>query len=136
MAPTRRLILSLLPALLLCAKDRKKDKDAEGGNIKVVELKVRRSDSDRSIAIDGRIANSGERPIRGLVLIFEATDADGHVLSRQRGQVDEDPLDPAAQSEFHWQMRDQATAVDLSVRAVAHDDRPVKVEAPGPYPID
>jgi hypothetical protein len=70
------------------------------------------------------------------VLIFEVTGVDREVVSSQRGKVEEDPLGPAEESEFHWQMRDQASAVEIRVRAVAHDDQPVKVEEPGPYPIE
>jgi hypothetical protein len=118
--------------LVLAAGNSKK----EVPTIKIVEIAVHRSSSDRLISIDGRIVNSGRNAIRNLMLIFEVTGVDGQVVSRQRGKVEEDPFDPGAESEFHWQMSDQPAAVEVGVRAVAHDDRPVKVEEPGPYAIE
>ena len=137
MAITRRLVLLLAPLSVFAAGKRKKDRDFEGGNIKVVELAVHRSDgSDRLLNIDGRLVNSGPDAIRGLVLIFEVMGVDDKVVSSQRGKVDEDPLASGQESELHWQMRDQASAVEVRLRAIAHDDQPVKVEEPGPYPIE
>ena len=137
MAITRRHVLLAIPALALAAEKRKKDRDFEGGTVKVVEMAVHRSDgSDRLLSIDGRLVNSGPDAIRELVLIFDVMGVDDKVVNRQRGKVDEDPLAPGQESEFHWQMRDQSDAVEIRVRAIAHDERPVKVEEPGPYPIE
>ncbi len=136
MAMTRRLVLLLAPALALAAGKRKKDRDFEGGTIKVVELAIHRPSSDPLLMIDGRIVNSGPETIRELVLIFEVMGTEGQVVSSQRGKVEEDPLASAQESEFHWQMRDHGNAVEVRVRAVARDDRAVKVEEPGPYPIE
>jgi hypothetical protein len=136
MAVTRRLVLLLAPVLALAAGNRKKDKGFEGGTIKVVEMAVHRLNSDPLLVIDGRIVNSGPQAIRKLVLIFDVTGMDGQVVSRQRGKVEEDPLDTGEGSEFHWQMSNEARAVEVRVRAVAHDEQPVKVEEPGPYAIE
>jgi len=137
MAITRRLALLCIPALALAADKRKKDRDFPGGAIKLVEMVVHRSDgSDRLLGIDGRLVNSGPDPIRELVLIFDVMGVDDKVVNRQRGKVDEDPLAPGQESEFHWQMRDQSDAVEIRVRATAHGDQPVKVDQPGPYPIE
>ena len=136
MAMTRRLVLLLAPLSVFAAGKRKKDRDFEGGTIKVVELAAHRSSSGRLLLIDGRIVNSGPEAIRELVLIFEVMGVDSQVISSQRGKVDEDPLGPAEESEFHWQMRDHADAVEVRVRAIAHEERAVKVEEPGPFPIE
>ena len=136
MAITRRLVLLAIPGLALAAGKRKKDRDFEGGTIKLAELAVHRSSSERLLMIDGRLVNSGPEAIRELVLIFEVTGVDSQVISSQRGKVEEDPLAPGQESEFHWQMREHVDAVEVRVRAVAHDDRAVKVEEPGPYPIE
>lgn len=131
MAVSRRLVLLLAPVLVLAAGDRK----ASGPAIKVVEISVHRLSTDPLIVIEGRIVNSGHQPIRNLVLIFDITGMDGEVVSRQRGKVEEDPFVPGDESEFHWQMDDQARAVEVGVRAVAHHEEVVKVEQPGPYSI-
>jgi hypothetical protein len=137
MAITRRLVVLSIPFVALAAQKRKKDRDFEGGTIKVVEIAVRRSDgSDRLLTIDGHLVNSGPDAIRELVLIFDVMGVDDKVVNRQRGKVEEDPLAPGQESEFHWQMRDQSDAVEIRVRAIARDERAVKVEEPGPYPIE
>ena len=136
MAITRRLVLLLAPLSVLAAGKRKKDRDSEGGTIKIVDLAVHRPSSDPLLTIDGRLINSGPDAIRGLVLIFEVLGVDSQVVSSQRGKVEEDPLAPGQESELHWQMRDHASAVEVRLRAVAHDEQPVKVEEPGPYPIE
>ena len=137
MAITRRLVLISIPLVALAAEKRKKDRDFEGGTVKVVEMAVHRSDgSDRLLSIDGRLVNSGPDAIRELVLIFDVMGVDDKVVNRQRGKVEENPLAPDQESEFHWQMRDQSDAVEIRVRAIAHDERPVRVEQPGPYPIE
>jgi len=127
---TRRLVPFAAIALALAAADSKKEAPA----IKVAEIAIHRADS--TITIDGRIANSGAQPIHGLVLIFDVLGDDGQLVNRQRGAIDEDPLDPGAESEMHWQMKDHPRAVEIRVRAVAKGDAPVKVEQPGPYPIE
>jgi hypothetical protein len=137
MAITRRLVLLAIPALVFAAGKPKKDRDFEGGTIKIVEIAVHRSEgAERLLTIDGRLVNSGPDAIRALVLIFDVMGVDDKVVNRQRGKVEEDPLAPGQESEFHWQMRDQSDAVEIRVRAIAHDERAVKVEQAGPYPIE
>jgi hypothetical protein len=132
-AVTRRLVLLLAPLLALTAGEKK---SSGGPSIRVVKVNVRRLTGQPLIAIDGRISNSGAHPIRELTLIFDVLGMDGQVVSRQRGKVDADPLDPGEVSEFHWQMRDEARAVEIRIRGVARREERVTVENPGPYTIE
>jgi hypothetical protein len=133
-ALTRRFILLWAPALALAARGKKKP-NPEELTIAIAEFNVRRLSGERIIAIDGSLRNSGLKPIHKLVLVFEFLGPDEEIISRQRGAIDEEDLDPGDESEFHWQMRDQARAVDLRISAVARSADYVKVEQPGPYVI-
>jgi hypothetical protein len=135
MAVTRRLVWLLAPMLALAAGDKKKQV-SEGPTVTVVDVSIRRLASDPLIVIEGHIVNSSRRSIAGLELVFEVTGMDGQVVSRQRGRIDEDPFDPGEQSEFHWQMDDQARAVRVRIGAVARGEHPVAVDKPGPYAIE
>jgi hypothetical protein len=129
------ILILLTPLLAPSAGDKKKDK-REPEAVEVVEIKAVRPVEERTITIDGRIRNAGQKPIERLTLVFDILGPDGEVVSRQRGAIDEAVLDPGQESEFHWQMRDHAPAVDIRVGAVNHDDVLVEVRKPGPYTIE
>jgi hypothetical protein len=136
MAVTRRAVLFLLPLLALAADKQKKPEKLKPGIAEVVEISVRRSAEERVIAIEGRVRNSGEKPIKGLTLVFSIVAPGGEEVSRQHGSIEDDPLEPGEESEFHWQMADHARGVQVRVAASNHDGFEVAVEKPGPYVIE
>jgi hypothetical protein len=131
MAVTRRFALCLVASLAAAARDKPKK-----GVAAILEISVRRSAEERVISVEGRVANSGAKPIAGLTLVFRILAPSGEEVSRQRGAVEQDPLDPGEESEFHWQMKDHARAVEVRIEAVSHDGFDVTVEKPGPYTIE
>jgi hypothetical protein len=133
MVITRRLALGLAPFLAVSAAGRKKP---EPGIAEIVEITVRRLAGERLIAIEGRVRNAGEKPIKGLTLVFSIVGPNGQEVSRQRGTIDEGALEPGAESEFHWQMNDHARAVEVLVKAVGGNDFDVAVRKAGPYAIE
>jgi hypothetical protein len=136
MAVTRRVVLLLVPVLALAAGAKTKKKTGGEPSVKLVNISIRRLSDAPVIAIDGKIANPGPHPIRDLTLIFDVLGMDGQVVSRQRGKVDDDPFDPGAEFEFHWQMPDQARAVEIRIRGVARHEDPVDIDNSGPYAIE
>ena len=136
MAVTRRAVTFLLPLAAASAADKKKPERLKPGIAEVVEISVRRSAEERVISIDGRVRNSGEKPIKGLTLVFSIVAPGGEEVSRQRGTIEDDPLEPGEESEFHWQLNDHARAVQVRVAAANHDGFEVKVVKPGPYVIE
>jgi hypothetical protein len=137
MVITRRFALGLVPLLAAAAvAGKKKTEKLEPGIAEIVEIAVRRVAGERLIAIEGRVRNSGEKPIKGLTLVFSILGPNGQEVSRQRGKIDEGVLDPGDESEFHWQMNDHARAVEVLVKAVGSNDFDVAVRKAGPYAIE
>jgi hypothetical protein len=134
MAVTRRVALVGALASLLAAADKKAEKSSR--RIQVVELAIRRVPEDQTIGVEGRVRNAGSHPLKHVQLIFDVLAPSGEEVSRQRGSVDLDPFEPGDDFEFHWQMKDQARAVVVRVRAQDNAGRVIDVENPGPYTIE
>jgi len=138
MVITRRFALGLVPLVAAAAAAGKKKKigKLEPGTAEIVEISIRRLAGERLIAIEGRVRNVGEKPIKGLTLVFSIVGPNGQEVSSQRGKVDDGVLDPGEESEFHWQMNDHARAVEVLVKASGGDDFDVPVRNAGPYAIE
>jgi len=127
------------PALLLalaslwCDAGQKR-KPPKPPEVRVIEVIARRTEG--LITIDGRVGNCGAKPIRRLTLLFHLRAPGGQVVTTQRGLTAEEVLAPGEESEFHWQMRDHARAVELMVGAVDASDNDLVVDRPGPYPVE
>ncbi|MGD0014590.1 MAG: FxLYD domain-containing protein [Bryobacteraceae bacterium] len=135
MAATRRLVLLLAPALMLAAAGEQARRPSPT-RIEMVEVKIRRVPEDGTVSVEGRLRNSGERPIRGLHVVFRVLAPGGEEVARQRGNVEEDPFESGQEYEFHWQMKDPVRGVE--VRVVARDTagHEVEVQKAGPYTIE
>jgi hypothetical protein len=128
-------ILLLIP-VLVSAGPRKKEKQHGRAVVEIVEIAVVRPAEEHLITIDGRVRNVGILPIKGLTLVFESLAPEGEIVSRQRGTVDDEVVEPGQESEYHWQMRDEPRAVEIRVHAFDKEDVPVNVVKPGPYTIE
>lgn len=135
MAATRRLVLLLAPALMLAAAGKKARRPSRTW-IEMVELKFRRVPEDGTVSVEGRLRNSGERPIRGLHVVFHVLAPGGAEVARQRGNVEEDPFEPGQEYEFHWQMKDPVRGVEVRVVARDSNEEQVHMEQAGPYTIE
>lgn len=139
MEVTRRIFLwlgTVIPTTTADANDKKRDQRLQDGIADVPELAVHREADERTISVEGRVRNSGGKPIRGLTLVFHLLAPGGEEVTRQRGKIDEESLDPGEESEFHWQMPDHARAVEVRVTAQGGNGFEVKVSRPGPYAIE
>ncbi len=99
-------------------------------------MEVRRDPVEKTISVEGKVVNSGERAIPGTWLVFHVIAPGGEEVSRERGAVEEDPFEPGPEFEFHWQMKDQPRAVEIRVSAEDNGDRAIPVDGPGPYTIE
>lgn len=104
--------------------------------VRIVELSIRRAYEEGVIAVEGRVRNSGEHSISGLVLLFDVMSSDREVASRQRGKIDQAVFEPGEETGFNWQMKDQARGVEVRVSALTGKGMDVVVEEPGPYTIE
>ena len=129
----RALVLLAALAQLWCGGAQKR-KAPRPPDVRVVEVKCHRS--ERLITVDGRVVNTGARPIAKLILIFHFRTTDGQVITTQRGGVAEEVLSPGEGSEFNWQIKDHARAVEVIIEAVDGSGRDLTVARPGPYPVE
>ncbi|MBM3748561.1 MAG: hypothetical protein FJW34_22525 [Acidobacteria bacterium] len=129
----RALVLLAALAPLWCGGAQKR-KAPRPPDVRVVEVSCHRS--ERVITVDGRVLNSGSRALAKLTLIFHFRTTDGQVITTQRGTVAEGLLSPGEESEFNWQIKDHARAVEVIIEAVDGSGRDLMVARPGPYPVE
>lgn len=133
-SPARRLLQWLMaPLATLCFAAPQQRKPAPP-EVAILEVVAHRS--ERVVTIDGRMRNSGGRPLEGLQLVLDFVTSDGKVITRQRGAIEPEWLEPGEQAEFRWQMRDHARAVSFLVRAVDRRGNELPVKNPGPHYIE
>lgn len=134
-APWRLATVWLLALATFCsAAAQKRKPPPPPPAVQILEIVARRSDG--LITIDGRLRNIGSRPLEGLELVLDFTASDGLVITRQRGAIEPDPLDPGEEAEFGWKMRDHARAVSLRIRALDRKESELPVKNAGPHFIE
>ncbi|MGH9661448.1 MAG: hypothetical protein ACRD96_23075 [Bryobacteraceae bacterium] len=131
-----RRFCALLLALALdasLAQDRKK-RAPKPPDLEVVEASAHRGQG--TIALDGRVRNSGVRPISGLVLIFDFMATGRAVITTQKARADDEYLEPGAESVFRVELKDHVRAVSFQIQAADKDGRELTVAKTGPFPIE
>ena len=119
------LALSLVPALAWRAKPPAVQLDA---------VSARRGDG--TIVLDGKVRNASDKPIEGLVLIFQFLAPEQTVLTAQKSNIDEDVLEPGQVSTFHFELDAPPRAVRYQVEATDHSLRDLRVGNSGPFTIE
>lgn len=122
-----------IAAVSLSGADNKKKK-TKPPDIEIVETTARRSEG--RIALDGRIRNSSEKPIQGLVLLFDFMAPGSLVITTQKASIEEEVLGPGKESVFHLQLQDPVRAVHYRLNAVDEAGRDLKVANAGPFVIE
>jgi hypothetical protein len=119
-------------ALLLClctlaAAQRRPD-------VQVVEAKARRVEEGK-ITVDGRV-KVGEKPVKGLVIVFDFLSTEGETLTSQKVQVDDDVLERGEESTFRGATMNPPGAVRFRMRAFDSADRELRLGNSGPFTIE
>ncbi len=104
------------------------------GDIDIVEVAAHR-DND-VIAIDGRVRNTSDKTIHGLVLSFDFTASDGSVMTTQTAPVDEETLGAGDEAPFHLQLSNPPRAIKFKISALNESKRWLRVSRGGPFAID
>jgi len=100
----------------------------------VLETRARRGEG--KILLDGRVRTTGEKPIHGLIVIFDLISPENGVVGSERAVLDEDLLAPGQERAFHSETGDLARAVQYRIRAFDTADRELRAANTGPFPID
>lgn len=121
-----------LTVAALCSAPPKKNKKAPDAVVESIRL-LREGDS---ITIDGRVKNTGEKPIEGMVLIFEFFGPNKDSLTIQNGPVEAALMEPAEEAEFLLQVKAPARAVSVKVEAQDKSGKDLRIEKNGPFAIE
>ena len=103
----RRLILVLVAGVLCVSAAEKKKKLPD---LEVLELKVHRVEG--KLTVDGRVRNSGEKTLVGVIVIFDFLATGKAVMTTQKTALDEETLPPGQEAVFQVQMVDPVRAVE------------------------
>ena len=130
---TRRILLAAF-AVLPLVRAQKKNAEKKVPDVQLIEATAQVE--ERRVNIDGRVRNSGEKPIRKLNFILEMLDSDKRVLTRQQGKFDEEVLDPGDEAIFRAQIAWHARAVSFRVEFEDGSGRELNAANTGPFAIE
>jgi hypothetical protein len=125
----RVLTAALLFLALSAAVAQKKPSD-----VRILETKAVRGITN--ITVDGRVKVTGDKPLHGLVIVFDFRSPEKEVVTSQKAIIDEGTLEAGKEGVFHSEMADSARAVRYTVRAFDMHEKELRVANPGPYPIE
>jgi len=126
----RAVILAALLVLTVAGADKKK----KPPDITVVECSGKRASG--KITFDGRVRNTGEKTINGLVLLFDFLSSDKEVLTTLKGPVEDEVMKPGDESSFHLEADEPPRAVRYQMNAVDHAGRDLRLANAGPFAIE
>jgi hypothetical protein len=124
-------ILTIASLFCCAAQEKRKPKPAE---IEVLEMQVRRAGG--MVTLVGKVRNIGELKAEGLKLIVFFVSPDRRVVATKQGRLEDEPLEPGAESEFHLQTADPVRAVHIRLEAENKNEREIRIVKPGPYAIE
>src|ERR1035438_2465810 len=96
------LLLALLLALPAAMAQKKPD-------VQILETKAVRDGA--KISLDGKVRVTGDKALRGLVIIFDFRSPEKTVVTSQKALIDEDTLEAGREGVFHSEMADEARVV-------------------------
>ena len=129
----RSLFLFTILALTLSGADKKR-KGPKPPDVEIVEVAGHRGQG--VIGIDGTLRNTGEKPIKGLVLLFDFMAPGRQVVTTQKGALDEELLEPGSEAVFRVALNAPPRAVEFQINAVDGSSRELRVANPGPFVIE
>jgi hypothetical protein len=130
----KRLVAVLLVlAALLCAADRKR-KPAKPPELEVLEAKAQRVEG--RMLVDGRVRNTGEKPIVSLNLLFDFMNTDAQAVTTRRYAFEDEVLGLGQEAGFQLYLADPVRAVTFQVRAETGRGMDLRVAHAGPFPIE
>jgi hypothetical protein len=102
--------------------------------VQVIEAKARRVEEGK-VAVDGRV-KIGDKPLKGLVLVFDFLSSEGETLTSQKITADEDQLDRGEESSVHAVTMNPPGAIRFRLRAFDASDRQLRIGNAGPFVIE
>ncbi len=109
-------------------------KPRKPADVQILETRAVREPT--RITVDGRVRVVAEKPLRGLVIVFDFRSPEKEVVTSQKAVIDEDTLEAGREGVYHSEMADAARAVRYTVRAFDMHERELRVSNPGPFPVE
>ena len=103
-------------------------------DVEVLETRAQRGDG--RILVDGRVRATGEKPLRGLVVIFDLISPENGVVASVKAILDEDTVESGQERGCQSVTSDHARAVRYKIRAFDRGERELRVANGGPFPIE
>jgi hypothetical protein len=104
-------------------------------DVQVLEAKGRRIEEGK-VAVDGRVKVTSEKPLKGLVIVFDFLSTEGETLTSQKTQVEDDVLPRGEEPSFHAVTLNPPGSVRFRLRAFDNADRELRVGNAGPFTIE
>jgi hypothetical protein len=123
--------IALLVLTLVTASAQKSKKPAD---VQILETKAVREQT--TITVDGKVRVTGEKSLRGLVIMFDFRSPEKEVVTTQKAVIDEGTLEAGREGVYHSEMADAARAVNYTIRAFDMHDKELRVANTGPFPIE
>jgi hypothetical protein len=86
--------------------------------------------------VDGRVRNSGEKPIKELTLLFNFLAPGDEAIATEKGAIDEELLEPGAVAPFHMEANAPPRAVKFQIDAQDGSGRELRLAHAGPFTIE
>jgi hypothetical protein len=118
-------------ALLTVAVAQKQKKPPD---VNVVETKALRDGP--KITVDGKVKCTAEKPLKGLIIVFDFRSPEKEVVTSQKTTIEEENMDPGKDGVFHAEMVDAVRAVAYTIRAFDSHEKELRVANPGPYIVE
>jgi hypothetical protein len=125
-----QIILVLALALTSTAADKKK----KPPDVQIVEASARRDES--RVSLEGRLRNTGEKPIKALMLLFDFMAPGRQVITTQKAPIDEELLERGKEAVFHMELNAPPRAVEFQINASDGSGRELRVAGGGPFSIE
>jgi hypothetical protein len=127
---TLRVVLILALAVIPTSAQKKhKPPDLE-----VLEATAHRGED--KISVDGRVRNSGEKPIKSLTLMFNFLAPGKEAIATEKGEIDEELLEHGKVASFHMEANAPPRAVQFEISAQDGSGRELRVANTGPFAIE
>ena len=127
----KRWVILLMFATAFGVAQQKSKKPAD---VRVLETKARREDG--KITLDGKVRVTGEKPLRGLIIVFDFRSPEKEVVTAQNTTIDDGTLESGFEGSYHVEMADAARAVRYTIRAFDTHEKELRVENTGPFPVE
>jgi hypothetical protein len=123
------LILALAVTPTSAQKKKRKPPDLE-----VLEVTAHRGED--KVSVDGRVRNSGEKPVKELTLLFNFFAPGNEAIDTEKGTIDEEILEPGKVAAFHMEANAPPRAVQFEIEGQDGSGRELRVGNAGPFTIE